>query len=228
MSDSSPAPALPSATVVLLRDAEQGLELLLLQRASRKGGREGAWVFPGGKVDAADGQAAEEDARTVARRAAVRETREEAGLRLEPDRLVPVSRWITPEIASRRFDTWFFCATLGLDARVKVDGEEIRRHRWLGPERALELHRAGELRLPPPTFVTVTWLSEFAQAETALAVLGRSPLITFRPRLCPVPEGGCMLYPGDAGYDDLDVERPGPRHRLWTLPSGFRYERQPG
>jgi hypothetical protein len=34
-----------------------------------------------------------------------------------------------------------------------------------------------------------------------------------------------MLYPGDAGYEAGDVERPGPRHRLWSLPAGYRYER---
>jgi hypothetical protein len=33
-----------------------------------------------------------------------------------------------------------------------------------------------------------------------------------------------MLYPGDAGYDDRDPARGGPRHRLWTLPDGWRYE----
>ena len=43
----------PSGTVVVLRDAEPGLEVLLLQRASRDGGA-GPWVFPGGKVEPAD------------------------------------------------------------------------------------------------------------------------------------------------------------------------------
>ena len=44
---------LPAATVVLLRDADRGPELLLLQRSPRKG-KPGPWVFPGGKVDPAD------------------------------------------------------------------------------------------------------------------------------------------------------------------------------
>src|SRR5438477_8064288 len=69
-------PPLPSATVVVLRDAP-GLELLLLQRSARDG-QPGIWVFPGGKVDPGDqhsGAAPADDAR----RAAVRETAEEAG-----------------------------------------------------------------------------------------------------------------------------------------------------
>ena len=44
----------PSATIVLLRDAPRGFEMLLLQRAAKLAFHGGAWVFPGGRVDAAD------------------------------------------------------------------------------------------------------------------------------------------------------------------------------
>ena len=50
------------------------------------------------------------------------------------------------------------------------------------------------------------------------------PLVTFRPRICRTPDGACMLYPGDAGYEAGDPDAPGPRHRLWALASGWRYE----
>jgi 8-oxo-dGTP pyrophosphatase MutT (NUDIX family) len=49
-----PVEARAAATVVLLRDAEGGLEVLLLRRHRRSGFAAGAWVFPGGVVDAAD------------------------------------------------------------------------------------------------------------------------------------------------------------------------------
>jgi 8-oxo-dGTP pyrophosphatase MutT (NUDIX family) len=52
--DLIPAPARPAATVVLLRDAEGGPEALLLRRHRRSGFAAGAWVFPGGVVDAED------------------------------------------------------------------------------------------------------------------------------------------------------------------------------
>jgi len=32
------------------------------------------------------------------------------------------------------------------------------------------------------------------------------------------------LWHGDAGYENGDVERPGPRHRLWMLRDGWRFE----
>jgi len=44
----------PAATTALLRDGDAGLEVLLLQRQPRSGFVPGAYVFPGGRVDAAD------------------------------------------------------------------------------------------------------------------------------------------------------------------------------
>ena len=45
-----------SATLVVVRQAEGGLELLLLRRADRGDQNSGAWVFPGGLVEPADRQ----------------------------------------------------------------------------------------------------------------------------------------------------------------------------
>jgi len=50
----TPAVPRPAATVVLLRDAEGGPEALLLRRHRRSGFAAGAWVFPGGMVEAGD------------------------------------------------------------------------------------------------------------------------------------------------------------------------------
>jgi 8-oxo-dGTP pyrophosphatase MutT (NUDIX family) len=187
----------PAATVVVIRDANRGLELLLLERSARS-----AWVFPGGKVESPDRIGQAESAQDSARRTAVRETREETGLELSGAGLIPISRWITPEVAPKRFDTWFFLSRLERDQEVRVDGAEIRSHRWMQPRSALDAHRRGEIR-------------------------PRQPVLTFRPRIHPTPDGVCLLYPGDAGYPDGEVEHAGPRHRLWLLPDGWRYERSP-
>jgi recombination protein RecT len=48
----------PAATAVLVRDGDAGPELLLLRRHRQSGFVPGAWVFPGGRVDAADDDAA--------------------------------------------------------------------------------------------------------------------------------------------------------------------------
>jgi 8-oxo-dGTP pyrophosphatase MutT (NUDIX family) len=49
-----PAPARPASTILLLRDGPSAPQLLLLRRHGRSGFAAGAWVFPGGTVDAAD------------------------------------------------------------------------------------------------------------------------------------------------------------------------------
>ena len=48
------ATAHPAATVVLMRDVDGGLEVLLLKRVRSSSFVPGVWVFPGGSVDAAD------------------------------------------------------------------------------------------------------------------------------------------------------------------------------
>jgi 8-oxo-dGTP pyrophosphatase MutT (NUDIX family) len=213
----------PSGTVVVVRDGDAGLELLLLERSPR-GDEPAPWVFPGGKVDAADLHAGEDDL-AAARRAAARETLEEAGLALEVDTLVPISRWITPEISPKRFDTWFFLAPLRSVAEVRVDGGEIRAHRWITPREALLLQAQKALNLAPPTFVTLTTLAAYARVAAALDAYAQCTLPTFRPRIVRLEKGAVMLYPGDAGYDPVDAERPGPRHRLYALAEGgWRYE----
>lgn len=221
----APAQPQPSATVVVLRDGSAGLEVLLLQRTSRDGGTGGAWVFPGGRVEDVDRHGEGRDPGVALQRSAVRETREEAGLSLDGESLVYISRWITPEIATRRFDTHFYATRLVGEAEVIVDGSEIRTHRWVRPEDALRESRAGDLRLAPPTFVTTDWLRGNESVESALSTLARGPILTFRPRICSVSDGACMLYPGDAGYEQHDPDRPGARHRLWALADGMRYER---
>ena len=111
---------------------------------------------------------------------------------------------------------------------MRVDGGEICHHRWLRPAAALDGYRRGEIPLAPPTFVTVTWLSEHERSEAALDALAAAPLVTFRPRICGTPEGVCILYPGDAGYEAGEPERSGARHRLVTRASSWHYERSGG
>ena len=51
----TPASARPSATLVLLRDGAADMEVLLLRRGRQLSAFAGAWVFPGGATDPADG-----------------------------------------------------------------------------------------------------------------------------------------------------------------------------
>ena len=48
------APPIPAATVVMLRDGAQGMEVFLLRRHSASAVLGGVFVFPGGKLDRLD------------------------------------------------------------------------------------------------------------------------------------------------------------------------------
>jgi 8-oxo-dGTP pyrophosphatase MutT (NUDIX family) len=67
--------AIPASTVALLRDVEGGVEVCMLRRPGRSSFAAGAFVFPGGAVDEADGAG---DAAYLA--AGVREVLEEVGI----------------------------------------------------------------------------------------------------------------------------------------------------
>jgi 8-oxo-dGTP pyrophosphatase MutT (NUDIX family) len=215
--------AAPAATVVVLRNTGVGCELLLVQRASELAFHGGAWVFPGGRVEEPDRLEAGDDL-AHARRAAVREVAEETGLAVRADALVPLAHWTTPKGRARCFATWFFLA-ISPAGDVLVDGLEIKNHRWLTAAVALELRAAGELVLPAPTFVTLTWLLAHADAEGALGAARAQTPEAFVPRPRNVTGGVCSLYAGDAAYAGGELDLPGARHRLWMLDRGWSYER---
>ena len=80
MADDVEVPIKPAATVMLLRDTDDGLEVFILRRTKNAVFAGGMYVFPGGKVDPADGEGDE-----AYRVAAVRECYEEAGVLLAVD-----------------------------------------------------------------------------------------------------------------------------------------------
>ena len=225
---SKPEPAIahPAATVVLLREGQNGCEALLVRRNTQLSFHGGAWVFPGGRIDPEDYAAAGDahDIVAAGRHAAVREAWEEASITVAHADLRLFSRWVTPEQAPKRFDTLFFLARAGSE-RVRVDGGEIHEHRWLRPEDALGLRQPGTFDLPPPTFVTLCQLAEHRTIADVLAAPPPGPLDPFVPQLYVIPEGACSVYPGDVAYECGDIDQPGPRHRLWMTASGWRYER---
>ena len=186
------------------------------------------WVFPGGQVDGADakdGAWDDEDLEiTAARRAAVREAEEEAGLELSESDLVTLSFWIPPPDAPRRFATWFFLASA--EGEVVIDRGEIHDHEWLSPAAAMAARDAGEMELAPPTFTTLWWIGHYPDVESALEAAASRPPERFETRIAFGPGGTLIatLWEGDAGYEDAHIDMPGPRRRLWLDPAGWRVE----
>jgi 8-oxo-dGTP pyrophosphatase MutT (NUDIX family) len=99
-------PAIPAATVLLLREHKNQNQVLMLHKTS-KIAFGGMWVFPGGKIDAADYINGPDD-NAAARVAAARETEEEAGISIPADEFIWFAHWTPPASTARRFATWFF------------------------------------------------------------------------------------------------------------------------
>jgi 8-oxo-dGTP pyrophosphatase MutT (NUDIX family) len=215
--------AVPAATVILVRDTASGLETLMVRRSSKLEFAGGMWVFPGGRVDP-DDIPPDGDVIEAARRAAVREAREEADLVIDGDTLVPFAHWVPPPVTAKRFATWFFLGPAP-EGAVTVDMGEIRDHRWMQPADALARRDAEEIELAPPTWLTLHRLADQPDVASAMGDARKHEPEFFETHIARVEGGIAALWEGDAGYETSDGDAPGPRHRLWMLPTGWRYER---
>ena len=185
-------PARPAASVIVLRDAPDGPEVLLVQRNPQARFMPSAWVFPGGAVH--EPETPEETA--------LRELEEEAGLRIESvEGLATFSRWITPAQVKIRFDTWFFVAAAPDAGEPVVDGSECVDWRWTRPAAALEDYEAGRLELVFPTIKHLEQLTELISVEHALETARARRVLPVEPRV--LVDGGIarVLLPGEPGYE---------------------------
>lgn len=165
INEGAPVTPRPSATVLLVRDADPW-ELLLVHRPGGADFAPGAYVFPGGTVHD-DDRAWPDDIRG----AAVREVFEEVGMLLahgaldvhcsrvreliesgmtfadavhdvglEPsfDALILFARWVTPRQMRRRYDTRFFIASSPEGQAVRPQEGEVTDWVWVSPAAALE------------------------------------------------------------------------------------------
>ncbi len=217
--------AVPAATVVVGRDTGTGLEVLMLRRTRAASFAAGAWVFPGGRVDPVDAEAYPRDSLEAARRAAVRETAEEAGIDLGAAELYPMARWSPSIEVPKRFVTWMLFGRAPERMQVSVDGAEIVDYRWLRPSDALSAHARREFLLLPPTWMTLRFLSGYPDCAAAIAGIERTPVESYESRLVVTDEGHAVLWHGDAGYDTADAAAPGGRHRLVLARAGWRLEK---
>ena len=201
-------PARPAATVILLRGGDHTLELLLVRRTPKASFMGGVWVFPGGAVDRGDaplnppGTSPREDADAHAMRgAALRELREEAGIELaDTEELIEFSRWITPKVVPKRFDTSFFLARLPTGQEPRVDGEECVEFGWFTPAAALAAHEAKEIALVFPTIKHLEQLGRFDTVDALMSYTRGRAVVPVEPRIVMEGEVARVLLPGEPGY----------------------------
>lgn len=141
-------------------------------------------------------------------------------LRLRPDLLAPISRWTTPPIMPRRFDTQFFVAGLPMGVEPSFETEEVVDHRWLTARAALDAMAAGEMAMWVPTSATLQQLEHASGIGDVRRriVPGDAPaprVIEERPGLTRIVVGSAGAMPGQTvnsylvGAGDLVVVDPG-------------------
>ncbi len=185
-----------AATVILLRGGAELLEVLLVRRTPQARFMGGVWVFPGGAVDAEEG-----DGDGAHRAAALRELSEEAAIELsDPAALVKFSRWITPAEVKIRFDTHFFLAPLPEGQEPRIDGEECVDLGWFTPRAALDAYAAEQIALVFPTIKHLEQLSDFASVEALLEYARGREVLPVQPKVVLEGEVARILLPGEPGY----------------------------
>ncbi len=208
---------------MLIRDADGGPEVLLLKRNKALLFAGGVWVFPGGALDPEDWDAGGQDEERAARTAAAREAEEEAGLVLDPDTMVQISHWTTPEAEPKRFYTWFYLALVPEPAPVSIDGGEIHDYQWVPVRDAVARHEAGELAMFPPTIMTLRALLGYLSAEDAMIGMAARNPYRVLPVFAATQDPVQVMFEGDAGYVSGDADQAGPRHRAQLIDGCWQY-----
>jgi len=192
-----------AASLIGVRDAPGGPEVLVIERTLDHRFLPGYVAFPGGAVDPADGPLAGRwfgEPAEAARAAAVRELAEEVGLAVTreaviavgpnrslaaidgspppADALPEVARWIAPREVPVRFDARYYAVRMQDAADPAPDGTEAARAWWISPTALLDAWEAEEVRLYWPTHFTVRALAECRDADALLGLrlVTREPL----------------------------------------------------
>jgi 8-oxo-dGTP pyrophosphatase MutT (NUDIX family) len=188
--DSVPSVAAPAASVILLRDSQDGLETYLLHRHALMPFAASMVVFPGGRMDPVDAESGLDPIRACA----VRETAEETGVLLDEADLLPWAHWITPEFETRRYDTWFFVAAMPLDQQAVDMSGETDLAEWSTPRKALAAVHSESLKMLPPT---MSMLIELADLATVAEVINHATdrrIEPVLPRLVETESGWQFRY----------------------------------
>ncbi len=159
-----------AVSVLPLRDGPLGLEVFVQHRAATMDFAAGMVVFPGGRVDPRDTRRTPRETDLAA---AVRELAEETGVTVDPARLLPWDRWVTPLDLPRRFDVRFFVlpVTDGVEADAFAHTTTEATHsRWRRVGELVRAVESGELAMLPPTRSLVDELSALGELSAVTAL----------------------------------------------------------
>lgn len=192
-----------AASVIMVRQVDQDMEVYVQHRATTMDFAAGAVVFPGGRTDAEDAvyqfDAATQpilsqhahgwqrtslgsavptqavDNASMMLRTGLREVEEETGVALKPDILRPWANLITPVGYPKRFDTFFYLATPDDDVMPENITTEATAADWHSIESILHGDEVKKLALMRPTKFL---LLDIVEAGSIQALLARDPVVS--------------------------------------------------
>lgn len=215
-----------AASVILLREGQEGVEIYLLRRHRKASFMASSYVFPGGIAD---------EGESNSRVTALRELFEESGVLLSKTSTTAAQReawrnklnidkadfsetlgdvtldlesmhyfslWITPSVEKRRYAAEFFVAIMPPGQVASPDNKETVDEVWVRPADAIA--RSEELHLPPPQLRTMIELVTPAEKGIAGIVEEAKKRSAhphaILPRACATKEGMTLLMPWDPAY----------------------------
>ena len=149
--------AIPAAAVAFVRDTERGIEVYLSRRPDHFRYYPGAFVFPGGRVDRED-----DDIRATARR----EVKEEIGVDINTQRLVPLRNIHTSAHAGPVYHMLTFAYPVEAEFNTSLNADEVEEELWITAREAL-----ARLDLPYQIKAAVYTIAGFASVAGLLEAL---------------------------------------------------------
>jgi 8-oxo-dGTP pyrophosphatase MutT (NUDIX family) len=153
---------IPAAAVAFLRDTERGIEVYLSRRPMHFRYYPGAFVFPGGRRD--DGDA---DIKATA----CREVKEEIGVEIDPNKLVPLRNIHTSPHAGPVYHMLTFAYSVEGEFNTSVNAEEVEEEVWVTPADAL-----SRFELPYQIMAAVYAISRFTSVNDLLNALAEGSM----------------------------------------------------
>lgn len=130
------------------------------------------------------------------------------GNQLDTARLEAISRWITPKIEPKRFDTRFYLLELPKTQLGEHDNHETTLSFWSTPGDILARWKRGEVMLAPPTSFTIELFSNAESVEEAFDIARSQPLSPVEPILADDRGQPVIVMPGDPLHPDPAVFGP--------------------
>lgn len=131
---------------------------------------------------------------------ALRSFLREAGAHLDVRGLVPLARWVTPKVESRRFDTRFFIARAPEGQTGAHDKSETTASFWDSPAQLLARFEKSEIQLAPPTHRTLMQLALCTTVTQAMDMARAASLEPICPELVQQGDTMALTLPGDPAH----------------------------